>query len=47
MLLDMVFGAIITKSIGDLEWPAGEQRRKHIVNCIDVFLNGVCPRQGT
>jgi AcrR family transcriptional regulator len=41
ILLDMVFGAIITKSLGDLEWPGGKQRRDHICNCIDVFLNGV------
>jgi AcrR family transcriptional regulator len=43
LLIDMVFGAIGLKNIGDLEWPSAEQRRAHIHNCIDVFLHGVCP----
>jgi TetR/AcrR family transcriptional repressor of mexJK operon len=43
MLIDMVFGAITIRNIGDLEWPGTEQRRAHIHNCIDLFLHGVCP----
>ena len=43
MLLDMVFGAMITKNVTDVIWPAGAQRRAHIRNCIDVFLHGVAP----
>lgn len=41
ILLDMVFGAFIMKNIGDMDWPAGEQRRNHIRDCIDIFLHGV------
>jgi TetR/AcrR family transcriptional regulator, mexJK operon transcriptional repressor len=45
LLLDMVFGAITMRNIGDMEWPGAEQRRAHIHNCIDVFLHGVCPEK--
>lgn len=41
ILMDMVFGAIIMKNLGDMEWAAGEQRRAHIRECIDIFLHGV------
>jgi TetR/AcrR family transcriptional regulator, mexJK operon transcriptional repressor len=44
MLMDMIFGAIIVKAVGDLEWPKGSQRRAHVRRCIKVFLNGVLPR---
>jgi AcrR family transcriptional regulator len=43
MLIDMVFGAITIRNIGELDWPGAEQRHAHIHNCIDVFLRGVCP----
>lgn len=43
LLLDMVFGAITIRNIGDQEWPGAEQRRAHIHQCINVFLHGVCP----
>jgi TetR/AcrR family transcriptional repressor of mexJK operon len=43
LLIDMVFGAITIRNIGDLEWPSVERRRAHIHTCIDVFLHGVCP----
>jgi AcrR family transcriptional regulator len=43
LLIDMVFGAVTMRNIGDLEWPGAEQRRAHIHNCIEVFLHGVCP----
>jgi TetR/AcrR family transcriptional regulator, mexJK operon transcriptional repressor len=42
LLLDMVFGAITIRNIGDQERPGAEQRRAHIHHCIDVFLHGVC-----
>jgi AcrR family transcriptional regulator len=41
MLMDMIFGALITKHVNEVEWPAGDQRRTHIRHCIDVFLHGV------
>lgn len=41
ILIDMVFGAVIMKNVGEMDWPAGEQRRTHIRDCIDIFLNGV------
>lgn len=41
ILMDMIFGAIIMKNVGDMDWPAGEQRRRHIRMCIDIFLHGV------
>lgn len=44
MLMDMVLGAIIVKSTGDLTWPGGQDRATHIRRCIAVFLNGVRPR---
>ncbi len=41
ILMDMVFGAIIMKNIGDMDWPDGAQRRRHIRICIDIFLHGL------
>ena len=41
ILMDMIFGAIIVKNIGDLDWPGGEQRRAHIRECVEIFLHGV------
>jgi len=46
MLMDMVFGAIIIKALGDADWPGGEQRRVHIRSCIDVFLHGRSGERG-
>ena len=43
MLMDMVFGVLAVKGMADLQWPVAAQRKAHIRNCIDVFLNGVCP----
>jgi AcrR family transcriptional regulator len=43
LLIDMVFGVITIRNVGDLGWPGVEQRRAHIHACIDVFLHGVCP----
>jgi AcrR family transcriptional regulator len=46
MLMDMIFGAIILKGVGELEWPGSIDRQAHIRRCIAVFLNGVRPRTG-
>jgi TetR/AcrR family transcriptional regulator, mexJK operon transcriptional repressor len=46
MLMDMIFGAIILKGVGELEWPGSIDRQAHIRRCIAVFLNGVRPRIG-
>lgn len=43
MLSDMIFGAMILKSIGEFAWRSGEARRAHIRAAIHVFLHGVCP----
>ncbi len=40
ILMDMVFGAVIMKNIGEMDWPDGDSRRKHIRICIDLFLYG-------
>lgn len=45
MLMDMIFGSIVTKTFRDFEWPGGTQRQAYIRRCISVFLNGVYPRQ--
>jgi AcrR family transcriptional regulator len=47
MLMDMIFGAVVVKAGGELEWPADEDRRLHMRRCIHVFLNGVRRNQTT
>lgn len=44
MLMDMIFGAIILKGVGELEWPGSIDRQAHIRRCIAIFLNGARPR---
>lgn len=41
MLADMVFGSLLRRTIGDVEWRRGEARRQHISAVIQVFLHGV------
>lgn len=41
ILMDMVFGAVMLKAPGDLEWCGGRDRAAHIRRCISVFLHGV------
>lgn len=41
ILMDMIFGTIIAKSIHHKETPAAGSRRMHIRRCIRIFLNGV------
>lgn len=47
ILMDMVFGAIIMKNIGEMDWPAGAKRRIHIRECIDIFLHGLAAAKQT
>ncbi len=47
ILMDMVYGAIIVKSTGEVEYPAGAERVEHIHACIQMFLHGLAvPPQG-
>lgn len=41
MLMDMVFGAMLTQGFGQINWLDRAERRAHISACIDLFLNGV------
>jgi len=41
MLMDMVFGAVMLKPSGEIEWRSGADRTAHIKRCISVFLHGV------
>ena len=45
MLMDMIFGSVLSKATGDLEWPGGDARRAHVRRCIRVFLHGAVPVQ--
>jgi TetR/AcrR family transcriptional repressor of mexJK operon len=40
LLMDMIFGPVIGKQLGDLTWPSRDERRHHIRRCVDFFLNG-------
>jgi len=44
ILLNMVFGALIAKEMGNLKHPGGAQRSDYLRQCIRVFLNGARPR---
>ena len=41
MLMNMIFGALVMKLFGDVDWPSGEARRIHIRNAVGVFLCGI------
>ncbi len=43
MLMDMIFGAVLSKATGELDWPGGDARRSHVRRCIRVFLHGSLP----
>lgn len=45
MLMDMLFGTVVFKSLGDFQWPCTAHRLEHARRCIDVFLHGVTPRE--
>lgn len=44
ILMDMIFGAIVFKTPGDLELGGGDDRKSYLRRCIRIFLNGVRPR---
>lgn len=44
MLTDMVFGALLRRTIGNVEWRSGEDWRAHVKAAIGVFLHGVGTR---
>lgn len=41
ILMDMVFGAVLLKTPGELKWKSGPDRATHIKRCVSVFLHGV------
>jgi AcrR family transcriptional regulator len=43
MLMDMIFGAMVSPPGQADDWPSREVRSNHLRRCIDVFLHGVCP----
>ena len=40
ILLNMIFGAVLAKEMGELSWPGGDRRRIYMRQCIRVFLQG-------
>lgn len=44
LLMDMVFGSLLRKMVGDMTWRSGEAWRAHIRLAINVFLHGVSPK---
>lgn len=40
LLTDMVFGSLLRKTIGDVQWRRGEAWRAHVRAVIGVFLHG-------
>lgn len=44
ILLNMAFGALVAKEMGELDFPGGERRRAYMRQCIRVFLSGAQPR---
>lgn len=45
VLLDMVFGAVISKASGRITWPSRSERKSQIQRCVSIFLNGIVPRR--
>jgi AcrR family transcriptional regulator len=41
ILMDMIFGTILQKALGDHPWPGTDDRQAYIHQCIDIFLHGV------
>ncbi|MFN7102444.1 MAG: TetR/AcrR family transcriptional regulator [Pseudorhizobium sp.] len=41
MLMDMVFGAVVTKKGHGPEWPGLEDRKAYLRRCIRIFVHGV------
>jgi hypothetical protein len=39
--MDMIFGSILQKALGDHLWPGADDRQAYIRQCVEIFLNGV------
>lgn len=46
ILMDMVFGAVVTKKGLGPEWPGLEDRKEWLRRCIRIFVHGVARRDG-
>ncbi|MFK0164721.1 TetR/AcrR family transcriptional regulator [Rhizobium sp. NPDC090279] len=46
MLMNMIFGAMISKPGHPNDWPNRETRLRHLRHCIAIFTAGVQPRKG-
>ena len=45
ILMDMVFGIVVIIALGDYDWPVPDERTAYFKRCIQIFLNGVVPRE--
>ncbi|MBB3286494.1 TetR/AcrR family transcriptional regulator [Rhizobium sp. CNPSo 3968] len=45
MLMNMIFGAMISKPGHPSDWPDRETRLRHLRQCISIFVAGVQPRK--
>jgi hypothetical protein len=41
ILMDMAFGAVVTKTGSGPEWPGQEDRKAYLRRCIRIFVHGV------
>ncbi|AYG67771.1 MULTISPECIES: TetR/AcrR family transcriptional regulator [unclassified Rhizobium] len=46
MLMNMIFGAMISKPGHPNDWPDRQTRLRHLRQCISIFVAGVQPRKG-
>jgi len=46
MLMDMIFGAMVSKPGHPNDWPDRETRLRHLRHCIAIFTAGVRPHKG-
>jgi TetR/AcrR family transcriptional repressor of mexJK operon len=47
ILMDMVFGAVISKTGNGPEWPGQDERTSYLRQCIRIFVNGVGTRSAS
>lgn len=47
MLMDMVFGAMLARGFGEIDWLDRAERRTHILSCIALFLHGAATARET
>lgn len=45
ILMDMIFGAVVSKTGDGPEWPGHEDRKSHLRRCIRIFVHGVASPQ--